>query len=103
MLIPPLLREDRIFYFLRFYLCILERGQGREKERERNIIVWLPLARLQPETQPTTSAHALPRNRTGNLSVCKKMPSPLSTPVRGGVQNLEDNDKGDNPEDKKCV
>ena len=30
-------------FFKRFYL-FLEGGEGREKERERNINVWLPLA-----------------------------------------------------------
>ena len=29
-------------FFLRFYLFILEREEGKEKERERNINVWLP-------------------------------------------------------------
>ena len=29
-------------FFKRFYL-FLERGEGRDKERERNINVWLPL------------------------------------------------------------
>ena len=32
-------------FFLRFYLFILDRRGGREKERERNINVWLPLTR----------------------------------------------------------
>ena len=29
--------------FLGFYLFILERGEGREKDRERNNNVWFPL------------------------------------------------------------
>ena len=33
------------FLFLKDFICLLlERGEGREKERERNINVWLPLA-----------------------------------------------------------
>ena len=33
-----------LFFLLRFYLFyFLERGDGREKERQRNINVWLPL------------------------------------------------------------
>ena len=32
-------RLQRELLFLRFYLFILERGEGREKERERNIDV----------------------------------------------------------------
>ena len=44
------------------YLCIyllLEKGEGREKERERNITVWLPLMCLQLGTWPATQACAL--------------------------------------------
>ena len=32
-------------FFKRFYLFILEKGEGREKERERNINMWLLFAR----------------------------------------------------------
>ena len=37
-------KKNFIFYFFKdfIYLC-LERGGGKEKERERNISVWLPL------------------------------------------------------------
>ena len=41
--------------FLRFYL-FFERGERREKERERNITVWLPLARPLLGTWHTTQA-----------------------------------------------
>ena len=38
------MKSTIFFFFLRFYLFIyLERGEGREKVRERNINVWLPL------------------------------------------------------------
>ena len=36
-------------FFLRFYLFILEREEGREKERDRNINVWLPLVTEQTQ------------------------------------------------------
>ena len=38
--------ENIIFknYFKYFIYLFLERGEGREKERERNINVWLPLS-----------------------------------------------------------
>ena len=36
-----------------------QRGEGREKERERNIPVWLPLARPLLGTWPTTQVCAL--------------------------------------------
>ena len=40
----------------------LERGEGREKERERNINVWLPLMHPLLGTWSTTEAFVL----TGN-------------------------------------
>ena len=49
------------YFFLKkdlIYL-LLERGEGREKERERNINVWLPLARPLLGTWPATQACAL--------------------------------------------
>ena len=50
-------------YFLKdFIYLFLERGEGREKKRERNINVWLPLACPPQGTWPTTQACAL----TGN-------------------------------------
>ena len=33
-----------LFSFFKWFYLILERGEGKEKERERNISVWLPLA-----------------------------------------------------------
>ena len=51
-----LLKKDRIYLFL-------ESGEGREKEREGNINVWLPLVRPQQGTWPPTQACAL----TGNV------------------------------------
>ena len=43
---------------LKIIYLFLERGEGSEKERERNIYVWLPLL----GTWPTTQACALTRN-----------------------------------------
>ena len=60
----------------------LERGEGREKERERNIS-WLPLAHPQPGTWAATQARALTRNRTPDLSVSGTTPSPLSHTSQG--------------------
>ena len=47
------------FYFLKRCYLFLEKGEGREKERERNINVWLPLRCPQLGTWPTTQACAL--------------------------------------------
>ena len=46
----------------------LERGIGREKERERNIDQ-LPLIYPQLGTWPATQASALTSNQTGDLSL----------------------------------
>ena len=49
------------------FICLfLERGEGREEERERNINVWLPLMCTLLGTWPATQAGALTGNRTGN-------------------------------------
>ena len=42
--------------FLKQILFILERGEGREKQRERNSNEWLPLTHPQLGTWPTTQA-----------------------------------------------
>ena len=47
-----------LFFFERFYF-FLDRGEGREKERERNINVWLPLIHPLLGTWPATQARAL--------------------------------------------
>ena len=60
----------KAFFFLKkkkkFYVFIFLRDEGREKERERNIIVWLPLVRLLLGTWPATQACALTGSRTTN-------------------------------------
>ena len=49
-------------FFKDFIYLFLEREDGKGKEREKNINVWLPLARLLLGTWPTTQAYGL----TGN-------------------------------------
>ena len=68
--------------FLRFNLLI-ERGERREKGRERNINVWLPLVCPLQGTQPATQACALTGNRTGDPLLHKPSLSPLSHPSQG--------------------
>ena len=48
-----------------FYL-FLESGEGKEKERERNISVLVPLAHTLLGTWPTTLACALTGSRTSD-------------------------------------
>ena len=49
-------------FFKDFIYLFLDRGKGREKERERGINVWLPLTYPLSGTWPVTQACAL----TGN-------------------------------------
>ena len=53
-------------FFKDFIYLFLEREEGKEKEREKNINVWLPLMRPLPGTWPTTQACALTGNQTGD-------------------------------------
>ena len=72
-----------------FIYLILERGEGREKERERNIgarnVDWLPLARPQPGTRPKIQACALTGNRTSDLLVHRLVLSPLNHTSQGKI------------------
>ena len=68
--------EDFIYLFL-------ERGGRREKERERNINVWLPLACPPLGTRPATQACALTGNQTGYPLVRRPMLNPLSHTSQG--------------------
>ena len=47
-----------------FVYLFLERREGKEKERERNINVWLPLMGTRLGTWPATQSCALTSNRT---------------------------------------
>ena len=67
------------FLFLEdFIYLFLEREEGKKKERERNINVWLPLLRPPLETWPATQACALTGNQTGDPLVHRPALSPLS-------------------------
>ena len=60
-----------------FIYLFLDRGEGREKERERNINVWLPLTRPLLGTWPTTHTCVLTGNRASNPLVCRPVLNPL--------------------------
>ena len=64
-----------LYSFLKYFIYIfLERGEGREKERERNIN-WLPYTHPQLGTWPETQGCVLGK---WDLSVCRSVLNPLS-------------------------
>ena len=64
------------FFFKDCIYLFLDRGEGWEKERERNINVWLPLTHPLLGTCPATQACAL--NHTGDPLVYRPALNPLS-------------------------
>ena len=75
-------------FFKDFIYLFLERGEGREKEREKNINVWLPLGCPLLGTWPATQACALTGNQTGNCLVCWLVLNLLSHTNQGQIWNL---------------
>ena len=74
-------------YFL-FPSPLIEREEEGEKEVEkrccgRETSISCLLYVLQPGTKPTTQAHALTGNRTGDLLLCRMMPNLLSHMSQG--------------------
>ena len=67
-----------------FLNLFLERGEGREKDRERNIDGCLSHTPT-PETEPKTQARALTGNQTRDLLLGKTVPDQLSHLVRARV------------------
>ena len=63
---------------LKNILLILERGEGREKERQININMCLSPAHPLLGTWPATQACALPGNQTSDPLVCRLALNPLS-------------------------
>ena len=72
-----------MYVFLKIlFIYFLERGGGREKERERNIHQ-LPLLRNPTGMKPTTLTGALTENQTRDLSLCRRTPNPPRRPGQG--------------------
>ena len=67
-----------IYLFKIIFVHFPESGEGKEKEGERNMDHLLPLTRPQPGTWPAAQACAPTENWTGDLSVCRPVPNPLS-------------------------
>ena len=73
-----------LFFFKDFIYLFLEGGEGKEKERERSINVWLPLACPPLGTWPATQACTL----TGNLTRDPLVHSPGLNPLSHTSQGL---------------
>ena len=71
-----------VHYFLRCHL-FLDREEGRDKERVRNINVWLPSVSPQLGTWLTTQTCALTGNRTRDPLVHRPALNPLSHTSEG--------------------
>ena len=82
-------------------ILFLDRRVGKEKERERNISVWLLLAHPLPETWPTTQACALTGNRTSNPLLCKPALSLLSHTSQGSLFIFRERGKEGKRKEKK--
>ena len=86
-------QQNRL-YFLNFVYLFLERGEGREKEKERNTnceryIDQLPLPHPQVGTWPTTQECALTGNQTNHLLVLRPVLNPLSHTSQGNKTNFK--------------
>ena len=73
--------------FKDFIYLFSERGEGREKEGERNIDQ-LPLVSTPMRTKPTIQACALTGNRTHGLSLCRMTPNQLSHTGQGCISYI---------------
>ena len=78
-----ILWNDLYYLFLKdFIYLFLEREEGREKERERNINVCLPLTWPLLGTWPTTQTSSLTGNQTSNPLVHSLHSIHWATPAR---------------------
>ena len=66
-----------------FIYLILDRGKGREKKREINVNMWLPLAHPELGTWPATQACALAGNQTSDPLVHRLALNQLSHTIQG--------------------
>ena len=80
--------KKKVFFKLLFIL-FLERGEGREKERERNMNVWLLLVCPPLGTWPATQACAPTGNQTGDPMVHRLALNPLSHTSQGEERILK--------------
>ena len=72
----------KFIVFKTSYLFIFREGEGKEKDRERNINGWLPLVHPLLGTWPATQACALTGNWTGDPLVRRPSSIHWATPAR---------------------
>ena len=77
--------DNLYFFFKDLVHLFLERGEGRENERERNNNVWLPLTWPPLETWPAAQVRARTGKRTGDPLVLSLCSSHWATPSRAQV------------------
>ena len=77
-----------ILFFKDFIYLFLNRGVGWEKEGERDINVWLLLARPLLGTWPAPQACALTGNQTSNPLVLRLVLNPLSRTSRDKISYI---------------
>ena len=82
-LCPAASASSSSFFLKKTFYLFTFREKGREKERERNINVWLPLMHPLLGTWPATKACALTGNQTGDPLVCRPALNPLSHTCQG--------------------
>ena len=75
--------RDKFIYLLKDFIHSFPEKEGKEKERERNINVWLPSERPQLETWPTTQACVPTGNQTSDPLVHSPVLNPLSHSNQG--------------------
>ena len=77
------------YHFFKDLICLfVERREGREKERERNINVWLPLEHPLLGNWPATQACVLTGNQNGKSLVHRPALIPLSHTNQGWFRYL---------------
>ena len=81
--LPPSITDLQVYCFIFFkdFIYLFFR-QGKEKEREGNINVLLPLGRPPLGTWPTTQACALTGNQTSDPFICRLALKHWATPAR---------------------
>ena len=84
-LILILIKPEDLHFLKDFIYSFLERGERREKERERNNNVWLPLVHPLLGTWTATQAYALTGNQTGDPLVRRLVLNPLSHISQGRI------------------